>query len=89
MDPSWFPQTPLILYSIGLAEWLFSATSRSEKSEVTKAYISAAKAKPVIRSCSVAAGSATAIQPDQRFCAPTMGTTIWTIAAMKASTRAK
>ena len=37
MEPSWFPQTPLILYSIGLAEWLFSQTRRSEKSEVTKA----------------------------------------------------
>ncbi len=89
MDPSWFPHVPLILYSIGLAECEFSTTSRSEKSDTMKAYISAAKAKPVSRNCSVAAGSATAIQPVQRLCAPTSGTTVCTMATRKARMRAK
>ena len=35
--PSWLPQTPEILYSIGLSVCEFSVTSRKEKSDTTKA----------------------------------------------------
>ena len=35
MEPSWFPHTPVILYSSGLSVWLFSATLMTEKSDVT------------------------------------------------------
>ena len=35
MEPSWFPHTPVILYSSGLSVWLFSTTFSTLKSEVT------------------------------------------------------
>ena len=35
IEPSWFPQTPLILYNNGFKECEFSATLITEKSEVT------------------------------------------------------
>jgi len=56
-----------------LSVWLLSTTSRTEKSEVTKAWVSAAKAAAVSRNCATAAGSATAIQPGHRLCAPISG----------------
>ena len=43
IEPSWLPQVPLILYSIGLAEWEFSTTSFTEKSDVINAFIKAPK----------------------------------------------
>ena len=89
IDPSWLPHVPLILYSIGFAEWLFCTTSRSEKSEVTKAHISAPKAASVRKNCAAAAGSATAIHAALRRCAPIIGTTACTIATRKARIREK
>ena len=44
IEPSWFPHTPVILKRSGCAELLFSKTFRTEKSEVTCAVTSAAKA---------------------------------------------
>ena len=35
IEPSWFPHTPEILYSIGLAEWLFCTTLETVKSLTT------------------------------------------------------
>jgi hypothetical protein len=35
IDPSWFPHTPVILYSIGFAECEFSTTFTTVKSETT------------------------------------------------------
>ena len=32
MEPSWFPQVPVILYIIGFAEWLFCTTLTTEVS---------------------------------------------------------
>ena len=34
IEPSWFPQTPVIWYSNGLSVWLFCTTLRTVKSEV-------------------------------------------------------
>ena len=35
IEPSWFPQTPVIWYSSGLSVWLFWTTLMTEKSDVT------------------------------------------------------
>ncbi len=35
IEPSWFPQTPVILYSSGLSVWLFWMTLMTVKSDVT------------------------------------------------------
>ena len=35
IEPSWFPHTPVTLYSIGLAEWLLATTFDTVKSETT------------------------------------------------------
>jgi hypothetical protein len=36
-EPSWLPQAPATLYSIGLSVWLLAATLETEKSDTTKA----------------------------------------------------
>ena len=35
IEPSWLPQTPVILKSSGFSEWVFSQTFSTEKSEAT------------------------------------------------------
>ena len=67
----------------------FSTTSFSEKSEVTKAQVNAAKEKPMSKSWIRAAGSATAIQDDQRRSAPIRGTVAWISATASARINAK
>ena len=37
IEPSWFPQRPVILYSIGFIECECSATTNTEKSDLMKA----------------------------------------------------
>ena len=75
MEPSWFAQTPVILYKSGLAEWEFNATSRTEKSETTNAHVSAANDVATATNCTCAAVSATRIAPARRVSAPHNGTT--------------
>ncbi len=89
IEPSWLPHVPLILYSIGLAEWLLATTSCRLKSEVMKAHISAPKDRAMRMNCAAAAGSAIAIQAARPRQAPHIGTTICTRATPKASTSAK
>ena len=69
----------------GFAECELAATSWTEKSEATKACISARKAARVSTNWMTAAGAATRIQSAQPRCAPTIGTTICTSATRKAT----
>jgi hypothetical protein len=75
IEPSWLPQVAETLNSTGICEFEFAATIRIEKSETTKACVSAAKDSPVSRNCISAAGTAARIQSAQPFPAPTSGTT--------------
>ena len=75
IEPSWLSQVALTWNSTGICEFECSATIRTEKSEVTKAWFSAAKANPVSRNCTSAAGTATPIQSVRPFPAPASGTT--------------
>ena len=45
IEPSWLPQVPASLKMKGFAEWLFSATSLTERSVERNSEISAAKAQ--------------------------------------------
>ena len=48
-EPSWFPQTPLILYIIGLRECELFETSNKEKSEIIKLYVKIKKDDKISR----------------------------------------
>ena len=73
-DPSWLPQTPDTLYSIGFSVCEFGRTTASEKSDTTKAQVSAAKDTATSRNCAIAAGAAIAINAGRRRrCAPHSG----------------
>ena len=61
IEPSWLPQTPVTLYSIGFDGFEFSKTLRTEKSETMWACMKIAKASATRPSCSTAAGRARSI----------------------------
>ena len=75
IEPSWLPQVAETLNSTGICEFECAATIRTEKSDTTKACVSAANAKPVSKNCNKAAGTAARIQSDHPLPAPTSGTT--------------
>ena len=66
-----------------------SVTKRGEKSDATKAQVSAAKETAIRTNCAWDADKATAIQPAQRLAAPKSGSVAYTMATQSARIRAK
>ena len=70
IEPSWFPQVPLILYSSGLAEWLLATTVAMVVSFCTKPATRQPKAASTASSSPAASGGASAMARASARCAP-------------------
>ena len=77
IEPSWFAQTPVILYIKGFKVWELAATNSIEKSDKMKPLIKMTKAKEININCDIAVRSAENIHLEELYLTPKSGTILW------------